>query len=214
MVVNATSKSNPCINKKLSCELGCICSSLQNAGKLPVEHCKNPDCMLEPNCTRSEDPSHTPKTVFSITNDGKVKPDVVEDSIESNPNKEVVSVRNISKAAKVPVSRSSKSVTKKKSATVKRTRSTTGNPKENEVVLLDDPKIDSKDPKLLRKCEVRLTRIDPKTLHQLVNGSSDVKLYSKCFVHVKKLQAEKNQTVYCMVHRLNGCICLGSTTND
>ncbi|XP_046444821.1 uncharacterized protein LOC124194606 isoform X2 [Daphnia pulex] len=221
MVVNPTSKSNPCQTKKLCCELGCICSSLQNAGKLPVEHCKNPDCMLEPNCTRSGDPSHTPKTVFSILKDEKFKPTVVENSLESNPNAEVVSVRNISKTAKVPVSRSRKSVTKKKSAPVKRTRSTTGKPKENEVILLDAPKIDPKDikidpkhQKLLRECEVRLTRIDPMTLHQLVNGSSDVKLYSKCFVHVKKLQPEKNQTVYCMVHRLNGCICLGSTTND
>jgi len=212
MVVNPTSKTYPCKTKKLSCELGCICSSLQNAGKLPVEHCKNPDCMLEPNCTRSEDPSHTPNTVFSITNDGKVKPDV-EDNLESNPNTEVVSVRNISNTEKVPMSRSSKSVTKKKSAQVKSPRKI-GKPKENEVVLFNDPKIYSKDPKLLANCNVRLTRIDSKTIHQMTNGSFDVKLYSKCFVHVEKFHAKQNQSVYCLIHRLNDCICLRSTTND
>jgi hypothetical protein len=152
--------------------------------------------------------------VFSIINDSKVKPDVEEDRLESKPSSQAISLRISSKAAKVPVFRATKSVTKKKLAQMKTVRRTARRPKANEVILINDPKIDSKDPKLLADCNVRLTRIDPKTLHQMNNGSFDVKLYSKCFVHIKKLPAKQDQSVYCMNHGLYCCTCLGSTTNN
>jgi hypothetical protein len=212
MVIKPISETNPCKTKNLSCELGCICSSLQNAGKLPVEHCKNLDCMLEPSCTRSGDLSHTPNTVFSIQNDSKVIPDFEEKRFESISNVEEVSLKCSSKTTRMSVSRATKSVIKKKSTQVKKPRRTAKKPIENEVVLIKDPKIDSKDPKLLGDCNVRLTRIDPMTLHRMENGAFDVKLHSKCFVQIKRLQAKK-KSVYCMVHRLYCCTCLGST-ND
>lgn len=39
----------------LYCRLGQVCDSLSE-GKRPLEHCRHPDCMLEPKCVKPEEP--------------------------------------------------------------------------------------------------------------------------------------------------------------
>lgn len=201
----------PCKNKKPSCKLGCICSSL-DTGKLPVEHCKNPSCMLEAICSRPEDPSHARDTVFTITNEKNVC-DTEEPKGESNPTLESISARSRSRTAKLSALRSIGSSSKNKAPHVKTKHPKRGRPKKN-VVHLSDPKIDPRDPKLLDNCNVRLVKLDPRSLHKKPNGYFDAKLYMKCSVHLQRLPTKQDQSLYCMHHRLHNCICrLGSSTD-
>ncbi|KAI9551568.1 hypothetical protein GHT06_021901 [Daphnia sinensis] len=181
-------KTYACKSKKLPCQLGCICSSL-DTGKLPIEHCKNPSCMLESRCTQPNDPSHTPDIVFTITNKRSTA-DIETGKRESNLNRESISIRR----------RSSGSSSKKKTPLVKTERRTREKPKKN-VILLSDPKIDPKDPKLLNDCNVCLVKLDPRALHRKPNGSFDAKLYMKCYVTLHRLQTQKDQPLICMYNR-------------
>ncbi|XP_057378974.1 uncharacterized protein LOC130701045 [Daphnia carinata] len=192
------SNAYPCKNKKLSCQLGCICSSL-DAGKLPIEHCKNPDCMLESRCTQPHDPSHMPDIVFTITNDRSTA-DIEEGKRESNLNRESISLKRRSRTTKVSELRSSGSSSKNKTPHLKTERRSREKPKKN-LILLTDPKIDSKDPKLLNDCNVCLVKLDPRALHRKPNGSFDAKLYMKCSVTLQRLQTKQGQPLFCLYNR-------------
>lgn len=192
------SKANPCKNKKLPCQLGCICSSLE-AGKLPIEHCKNPSCMLESRCTQPHDPSHTSNIVFPITKERRTA-DIEEGKRESNLNPESISTRRRSRTTKVSELRSSGSSSKNKIPLVKMERRSREKPKKN-VIFLNDPKIDPKDPKLLNDCNVCLVKLDPRALHRKPNGSFDAKLYMKCYVTLQRLQTKQDQPLFCTYDR-------------
>ncbi|XP_045033866.1 uncharacterized protein LOC116929013 [Daphnia magna] len=192
------SKANPCKNKKLPCQLGCICSSLE-AGKLPIEHCKNPSCMLESRCTQPHDPSHTSNIVFPITKERRTA-DIEEGKRESNLNPESISTRRRSRTTKVSELRSSGSSSKNKIPLVKMERRSRERPKKN-VIFLNDPKIDPKDPKLLNDCNVCLVKLDPRALHRKPNGSFDAKLYMKCYVTLQRLQTKQDQPLFCTYDR-------------
>lgn len=73
-------------------------------------------------------------------------------------------------------------------------------PKKN-VIFLNDPKIDPKDPKLLNDCNVCLVKLDPRALHRKPNGSFDAKLYMKCYVTLQRLQTKQDQPLFCTYDR-------------
>ena len=194
-------ETSPCQNKKFACEMGCVCSSL-NIGRLPVEHCKNPNCMLETApCTRSNDPSHTPHTVSSlISTKGLCKVDDMDQlDLEMVPIAKPTSVRSRST---VPASRSKKSSTGKKQRVTRQTSQKATND-QNRL----HSRIDANDPKLKQKCYVRLTRLVQNETRKNVNLQHDVKLQSKCFVLLERLNVKPDQSTYCMSHRLRHCTC-------
>lgn len=195
-----TSDTIPCKYKKLPCQLGCVCSSLHSE-KLPVEHCKNPNCMLETTCSQFGDPSHIPKIV-SIGINTKDTNDVKMDQLKATPSSKPTSVRSRSK---VPAIRPKKSVTDKKQR--KTTRQTS---KVVTSAIRWDPAIDANDVKLKQECVVLLPKFD-RTKYQMERILRDVKLRATCSVLVKRLQLKPDQAIYCMEHHMRNCLCFTTT---
>lgn len=202
------SEQSICLDKKPVCELGCICSSL-NTGKIEGNHCKNPNCMLEPTCQQPEDPSHIPSTVNTIL----TKKDLVDGDKNQTPNVQADqddTDNTTQNCPRLPYETRSKETSKPLPLrkTVKKLRSSIQNRKKNQQPIISDLVTDRK---LQQTCYVRLVKLDSKTLKEKLAALEDVKLHSECCVRLQRLKVKRNQPVYCMDHKLRQCICLAPT---
>lgn len=193
-----------------------------DSGKLPAEHCKNPDCMLESSCSRSEDPSHTPKVVYTIMskwNPSELDVDCTDpvtipkiqgdEDITVAPDAQVEPPRP-RKRGRPPKSSIKKKVTAViPKATPTEKDVTTEKEKRKKVTNESDQSLSLTDPKLLQNCCVRIRKLDiPKLTPD--KSLSDPKLRSVCIVPLFKTQIKVNQAVYCMDHKQYNCTCLPS----
>lgn len=170
--------------------------------------------MLEPSCIHPQDPSHVPDSVKSLIS-VKEATDIPENQLESDSaiqscNQQISTElsREDIREEKTPVLRSN-CLPKKLARNLRRTSNVA---KKTSVCLGSQELLQDK--KLKQECFVRLVKLDSELLCKIESKNSvapfDVKLQSKCYVQLNRLQTKSNQATFCMEHRLHRCMCLTS----
>lgn len=226
--------TNDCPKGSSSCRFGCVCQSLELRKEYFSHSCRSPGCMLELECMRPEDPSHSFYPRVSIMNGFESR----------NGKKHHLSESTDHLTIQEPIAGRNRLLRKRKKDACGSSSSTT---------LERSSGLGISDPKLKQRCFVRLVRLDMNTIKKgsliaypnktrrrtikpapcyrelprrrcrsagmgtKANGVEkksmvsyqDWKLTAKTSVCLTRLRSKPGGTAYfCMDHQKRGCACL------